>query len=314
MLQPPRDRAVGPHQFIKRGTGYVFHSHKISVSDVAYCLLAGRAVVNRSVPPEGIGIVNNHFNAKGAADIARSEPVTPRYMLQTPCLCVELHAAGFALCKVFHGFSYSLVLCIIAPMAKAPEYSIAKLAPPETNSLAYPTHDRANDLYGMWMTGYTEDEISAFMGLSIEETQKDLMYVNTRLSTRQIIHHNNERQRIMLQRQNSEDFRRLMSESLQTPARVLIDAGLSPAGILKEYRESTGMVQKAEPLIQVNTQINNAAPTGGVTSAEDVIRRVLSQINQEPSPLASQPEEPEIIDAEVEQISEDSVPGLDERD
>ena len=189
-------------------------------------------------------------------------------------------------------------------MAKSPEYSVAKLAPPEVQALAYPNHDRANDLYGYWMTGYTEDEIASFTGLDIEEVKKDLMYVNTRLSTRQIIHHNNERQRILLQRQNSEDFRRLMSESLQTPAHIMIENGMSPATILKEFREATGLVQKAEPLIQVNTQVNNAAPsTGSITSAEDVIRRVLNQISQETPPV-----EAEIVDAEVERSDEDHVP------
>jgi len=185
-------------------------------------------------------------------------------------------------------------------MAKSPEYSVAKLAPPEVQALAYPNHDRANDLYGYWMTGYTEDEIASFTGLDIEEVKKDLMYVNTRLSTRQIIHHNNERQRILLQRHNSEDFRRLMSESLQTPAHIMIENGMSPATILKEFREATGLVQKAEPLIQVNT----AAPaTGSITSAEDVIRRVLNQISQETPPV-----EAEIVDAEVERSDEDHVP------
>ena len=189
-------------------------------------------------------------------------------------------------------------------MAKSPEYSVAKLAPPEVQALAYPNHDRANDLYGYWMTGYTEDEIASFTGLDIEEVKKDLMYVNTRLSTRQIIHHNNERQRILLQRHNSEDFRRLMSESLQTPAHIMIENGMSPATILKEFREATGLVQKAEPLIQVNTQVNNAAPaTGSITSAEDVIRRVLNQISQETPPV-----EAEIVDAEVERSDEDHVP------
>lgn len=200
-------------------------------------------------------------------------------------------------------------------MAKAPEYSLAKLAPPECTALGYPNHDRANDVYGMWMAGYTEDEVSAFMSLDIEEVKKDLMYVNTRLATRQIIHHNNERQRILLQRQNSEDFRRLMQESLQMPASVMINNGLSPAGILKEYREAVGLVQRAEPLIQVNTQVNNpgTAVSGGITSAEDVIRRVLKEISQgETGPIES-PSEAETVDAEVlDGNDEDRVPDPDD--
>ena len=85
-----------------------------------------------------------------------------------------------------------------------------------------------------------------------------------------------------------------MKDSLSTPAAALIAAGLSPASVLKEYREATGMVQKAEPLLQINTQINNqpTASSGGIQSTEDVIRRVLNQINQ------AVPESPAIIDVE----------------
>jgi K+-sensing histidine kinase KdpD len=181
-------------------------------------------------------------------------------------------------------------------MAKAPEYAIAKLAPPEANALAYPNHDRANDVYSMWMSGYTEDEVADFTQIDVAEVKKDLMYVNTKLTTRQIIAHNNDRSRIMLQRNESENFRNMMRDALGVDVRTLLAAGVSPAGILKEFREATGMVQKAEPLLQINTQINQASTTtGGITSAEDVIRRVLNQINQDTPP----PEESEVIDAEI---------------
>lgn len=201
-------------------------------------------------------------------------------------------------------------------MAKAPEYSLIKLAPPGSNPLAYPNHDRANDLYSMWMTGYTEDEIAEFISLDVSEVKKDLMYVNTKLTARQIIAHNNDRNRILLQRKDSESFRKMMSDSLSAPVEALLAAGLSPASILKEFREATGMVQKAEPLLQINTQINNSpAPSGGLTSAEDIIRRVLGQINQGSSSTRSEPEsnDPgEPIDAEVvEQDPEDQIPDDD---
>ena len=194
-------------------------------------------------------------------------------------------------------------------MAKAEGFALAKIAPPETTALAYPNHDRAYDLYGMWMTGYTEDEIASFASLDVEEVKKDLMYVNTRMSTRQIIQHNNDRERIILQRQNSEDFRKLMKEALQISATQYLDNGMTPAGVLKEYREATGMVQKAEPLIQVNTQVNNTGGTAGgaITSAEDVIRRVLGELNN------AAPQEVEYIqDAEEATESDDSVPDPDE--
>lgn len=147
------------------------------------------------------------------------------------------------------------------------------------------------------MSGYTEDEVAGFLSVDVEEVKKDLMYVNHKLTTRQVISHNNDRNRIMLQRSESESFRQMMKDSLSQPVGALLAAGISPAGILKEFREATGMVQKAEPLLQINTQINTQTTTsGGITSAEDVIRRVLSQINQETPPA---PDSDEAIDAEV---------------
>ena len=190
---------------------------------------------------------------------------------------------------------------------KSPDYAVLKLGPKESNQLAYPNHDRANDIFGMWMSGATEDEIALFIDLPIDEVKKDLMYVNTRLSVREIINHNNNRDRILLQRQNSESFRELMKSTLSTPAAAFLAAGLTPAGILKEYREATGMVQKAEPLLQINTQINNQPSSSGgqIQSAEDVIRRVLNQINSDDQQAQGSQE---IIDAEVcDQDAVDSV-------
>ena len=196
-------------------------------------------------------------------------------------------------------------------MAKAPEFHIAKLAPPESNALAYPHHDRSNDLYSMWMSGFCQEEIASFAGISVEDVDKDLMYVSTRLPVRTIIQHNNDRSRILLQRNQSESFRNMMRDSLAQPVSSLLAAGISPAGILKEFREATGMVQKAEPLLQINTQnISNSgsAGTGGVTSTEDIIRRVLGEINQDAlaQTTSTDPESDQVID--VETPDEDHIP------
>ena len=43
-----------------------------------------------------------------------------------------------------------------------------------------------------------------------------------------------------------------MHESLSTPASALLAADISPAGILKEFCEATGVVQKAEPLAEAD--------------------------------------------------------------
>ncbi len=197
-------------------------------------------------------------------------------------------------------------------MAKAPEYLIPKIAPDQSVALDYPFHDRAQQLYNQWISGFTEDEIALFHQLPLEEVKRDLMYVQTKIPVRQIIAHNNDRNRIMVQREQSESFRRLFKESLELSAAQLVANGLSPAGILKEFREATGMVQKAEPLIQVNSQQNfiggGASGSNGVTSAEDVIRKVLDRINQNALPEPG----PEVIDVEAggstEPLEEDQIP------
>lgn len=166
----------------------------------------------------------------------------------------------------------------------------------------------------MWMTGYDEDEIAAFASIPVEDVKKDLMYVNTRLPVRQIIQHNNDRMRIMIQRQESEKFRKLMHDTLEVPAVAMFTSGISPAGIMKEFREATGMVQKAEPLLQINTQVNNTSNShsaSSITSAEDVIRRVLGEINQ--NTLAqTQSDDSETVDAEVVGSEEDRIPDEDD--
>lgn len=194
-------------------------------------------------------------------------------------------------------------------MAKASEFALAKLTPPGGNALEYPNHDRANEIYSQFISGFTEEEIATFHSLDLEEVNRDLMYVQTRIPVRQIISQNNDRTRILVQREHSENFRRLIGESLALPAGEFLKAGVSPTGVLKEFRETTGLVQKAEPLIQVNTQQNflggGASGQNGISSAEDVIRKVLDRINQNENP----PEEERVIEAQIvteeDRISED---------
>jgi hypothetical protein len=200
-------------------------------------------------------------------------------------------------------------------MAKASEFAIAKFTPPGGNALEYPNHDRANEIYSQYISGFTEDEIASFHGLDIEEVKKDIMYTQTRIPVKQIISQNNDRNRILVQREQSESFRRLIGESLALPAQSFLTAGVSPTGVLKEFREATGMIAKAEPLIQVNTQQNflggGASGQNGISSAEDVIRKVLDQINQNDLQDEPPPPEEEVLEAELVS-SEERVPGEDE--
>jgi len=202
-------------------------------------------------------------------------------------------------------------------MARAKNKALMKL-PQETTDLAnYEFHDRATEVYNHWMSGFTEDEIASFHNLKPDEVKKDLMYVQTRLPVRSIISHHNDRNRILVQREKSQDFRKLLGDTLKMGAEAILAAGVSPAGILKEFREATGMVQRAEPLIQVNTQQNfgSASPTNGrgINSTEDVIRKVLDRINHNALASNAPVQEAEIVsDAEPQEgDQEDQVPDED---
>jgi hypothetical protein len=190
-------------------------------------------------------------------------------------------------------------------MAKVPEYHLAKIAPPGSMVSDYQNRERARDTYGTWMSGFTEDEVAKFYGIPVEEIERDIVYIQTTTPTRQIIAHQNDRNRILIQRQESQKFRELLKGALELRAVDFLAAGVSPAGILKEFREATGMTSRAEPLIQINTQQNFSGPPGqgAITSAEDVIRRVLDKIDQNNSPIIDVEAEPvqPSVDSEEDQ-------------
>ena len=183
-------------------------------------------------------------------------------------------------------------------------YAITKQGPEpllHKDRTAYPNHDRACRVYSQWLAGYSEEEVADFFGIEPRDVELDVQHVHGILPTRTVIAHNNDRSRLLVQRQQSEEFRRLMGEALKTPATDYLSAGISPAGILKEYREAVGQVQKAEPLVQFNTQQNflGSGPAArlGITSAEDVIRMILAkkaekESNAGPEPDATDPNTP----------------------
>lgn len=184
-------------------------------------------------------------------------------------------------------------------MAKVDEHALTKtdVIPAHPKTLGYEHHKRACMVYSHWRSGYTEEEISDFMELDIDEIRKDLQHINVTLPVRRIIQDNNDRSRIMLQRQEQINYNKLLGEALQTDSAAYLQAGISPAGILKEFREAVGLTQKPQPLIQVNTQQNylgEETHTGaGVRSAEDAIRKVLAEMERD--------ESQEVIDVEPEE-------------
>jgi hypothetical protein len=185
-------------------------------------------------------------------------------------------------------------------MAKCPEFALSRLGPPETKISKYEFHERASETYAHWLGGSTEEEIAEFFKLTVKEVETDLQHIRSCLPVRTILAHGNDRIRILLQREQSADFRRLLKETLQKTASEYLQSGLSPAASLREYREAIGLTQRPEPMVQVNTQhnINIGSGDGKATfsSAEDVVRSVLRAQKEE--------EKLPVIDVDVELESE----------
>ena len=148
----------------------------------------------------------------------------------------------------------------------------------------YTNHKRAQQVYSQWMAGYAEEEIARFFGIELQEVLRDIQHIHQVLPTRTVIAHLNDRNRILIQRAEQEQYRRLLADALATPVDNYLQAGVSPVGPMKEFREATGMVSKAEPLLQINAQQNIIGGTpengSGIRSAEDAIRRVLALMTE----------------------------------
>lgn len=203
------------------------------------------------------------------------------------------------------------------PPMKAPETALIQFQTQESKDLEYPEANRAHKVYASWMSGYTPEEIAKSKGLEIEQVEKDLEYVSESLPVRTLIAHGNDRSRILLQREQSDDFRRLMRESLEKTATDYIKEGLSPAGALREFREAVGMVEKPGTFVTLNQafvspgSVNSPTGSGAPRSAEDLIRRVLKRIEEQnpPPTLDTAPIDVGVEDSGEEVVeTEDSIP------
>jgi hypothetical protein len=159
--------------------------------------------------------------------------------------------------------------------------------------IAYPDHRRAQQTYSQWMSGFGEDEIARFFEIEIEEVLRDVQHVHQILPVRTVIAHLNDRNRILIQRAEGERYRRLLSESLSTPVEDYLQAGVSPVGALKEYREAAGMVEKPGTF-SVSVAQSITIADGRPTSAEDVIRKIVAIAAQEKQQAIAAPEEREL--------------------
>lgn len=154
----------------------------------------------------------------------------------------------------------------------------------KTDQNDYPHHDRALKVHNHWAVGYAECEIAAFFKITEAEVILDLQYVHGSMNARQMLAIRNDRARIISQRQNSDKYNRLLGESLTMTAQDWLLKGISPAGLLKEYREGVGQTEKPGGLsitFQKNTGIlvgnnPNGSPLGAIRSPEDLIRAVIS--------------------------------------
>ncbi len=196
----------------------------------------------------------------------------------------------------------------------------------------YPDAERASTVYTHFITGYAEEEIAKFMQAvgvecSVEDIERDIQHIQSLLPTRVLIAHQNDRNRLLIQRTEGKQYRRLLAEALAVQATNYIASGVSPTGPLKEYREAVGMQEKPGGinvhLSQQNLNVG-AGAASGVTSSEDLLRRVMSRMKSQALPpqgteaieveaSAPLPEEVQVEQVDVFEDDEDTtIPDPDE--
>lgn len=181
----------------------------------------------------------------------------------------------------------------------------------------YPEHDRAVVSYNHYISGFTEEEIVAFYSAvgqecTPEDIARDIQHVKTLHPTRVIIAHENDRNRLLLQRTEGTQYRRLLGEALAMGAVQYLAAGMSPTSPLKEFREAVGMTEKPGAInVSVNQQSLNinseTKQKSGFRSSEDLLRSVMDRMK------ANQPQIPvvatgTVIEAEAVQVEQSESP------
>lgn len=232
------------------------------------------------------------------------------------------------------------------------EWAVTKAGMPPVvkrgSKTEYPHHERSVKAYNHYLSGYTEEEIAAFLthtegeDVSVEQVQMDIQHIQSLHPVRTLIAHNNDRERLLLQRTQSSQYRRLLTESLSIPAEAWVAGGMSPVGPLKEFREAVGMTEKsggfAVNLNQNNLNVSAGAGSEGgsggrLASSEDLLRRVMGKLQEnhtkslppgtedsviEADAIESEPDPEEEItaspaDFELEDtIEEDRIPDFDD--
>ena len=155
---------------------------------------------------------------------------------------------------------------------------------------SYLHYKRAERTYSHWLAAYSVEEIAEFFDLPIREVEADIEHVQSMLPTRTLVAQHNDRNRLLLQRAEARKYQALLSDALSRSASDYIAAGLSPAAPLKEFREAVGMIEKPGGLSISLSQHTNVGNPAGITCAEDVLRRVRSQLDTV-KPIEVEPEE-----------------------
>ena len=152
----------------------------------------------------------------------------------------------------------------------------------------YPEIERANKCLSYWMAGYDELEISTLLELGEIEVARDLAYLKTQMSTRQLIAISNDRQRILIQKKEADNYSSILNGALTKSVDHWLAAGLSPVPAMKEYRQAVGLEEKPGG-VAINltkqsatffnapgqTPVQNLGGHGKVTCFEDLVRMII---------------------------------------
>jgi hypothetical protein len=163
-------------------------------------------------------------------------------------------------------------------------WSITKTGPQpllHRDRTKYEFHERAQQVYSQWMSGIPEEEIATFFKIERVDVLRDIQHVQQTLPVRTVISHLHDRNRILILRAEGEKYQELLHQSLDTPALEFLRNGVSPTGVLKEFREATGMVEKPGGIaVSISQKTGILVGSGGnvsrIRSPEDLIRSIVA--------------------------------------